>query len=187
MNAEGASGQDEAAPKARQTRLFASADEGTKAVREDFLYWTGKLTESSLQMSFAVIAANWAVFGSVQQVMNNFWAKASLSVVVTSVALSLVGAKHMGELHRRRAEYAVEDSERWEKEYAATLDGSEPWPFTNWIQLIGRVLRELKTWLPLVGGALFIIALLCGQHSQPRSSGGSAAVEQGVAAAAPRR
>jgi len=50
--------------RARQARLYASASDGLKQVRDDFLYWTGRLTDSSFQLSFALIAGNWAAFGS---------------------------------------------------------------------------------------------------------------------------
>src|SRR5947209_1299855 len=51
--------------------LYQSPGEALKAVREDYLYWTEKLTDTSLQLSYAVIAANWAVFGSVDKLLSN--------------------------------------------------------------------------------------------------------------------
>ena len=60
---------------ARSATLYATPGDGLKAVRDDYLYWTGRLTDSSPQLSFAVIAANWAVFGSVQALLNSPWAK----------------------------------------------------------------------------------------------------------------
>ena len=130
-----------------------------KAVRDDFLYWTGKLTDSSFELSLALIGANWAAFGSVQKILTNGWARASLGLVIGSLGLTLIGAKCMGELHRRQIDYAAADPERWERECAAALGRIGPWPFTKGIERLGRGLREAKTWLPLAAGISFLIAL----------------------------
>lgn len=146
----------------RSGALYSNSGEGLKAVREDYHYWTGKLTESSFQLSLAVIAANWAVFGSVQRILDSCWAKSSLFLVIVNLAFSLLGAKWMGELHRERVDYAAEDLKRWEQECAAALGRRDPWPFTKKIERLGRILREVRTWLPLVAGAAFLVALLKG-------------------------
>jgi hypothetical protein len=130
-----------------------------KAVREDFLYWTGRLTDSSFQLSLAIIGANWAVFGSVEKILSNVYAKRSLGVVIASLALNLIGAKWMGDMHRRRIDYASKDRDRWERECSAALGRVDPWPFTKGIDRLGRFLRWTKTWLPLLAGALFLVAL----------------------------
>lgn len=149
---------DPSAPRAGT--LYGNAGDGLKAVREDYLYWTGRLTDTSFQLSLAVIAANWAVFGSVPQLLDSTWAKTSLSLVVLSLGLSLLGAKCMGELHRKRIDYAAEDLDRWETECSRALGRRDPWPFTARIERLGRWMRELKTWLPVAAGAAFLTALL---------------------------
>jgi hypothetical protein len=143
----------------RKAALYASSSDGLKAVKEDFLYWTGKLTDSSFELSLGLIAANWAAFGSVQKILSNIWAKSSLAIVIATLVLGLVGAKIMSELHRRRINYAGQDRSRWEKECAAALGRIDPWPFTKGIDVLGRCLREIKTWLPLLAGAFFLVAL----------------------------
>lgn len=143
----------------RNSALYSSSTDGLKAVREDFLYWTGKLTESSFELSLALIAANWAVFGSVQRILNSVWAKSSLFLVILSLALNLVGARWMSELHGSRIEYAAENPTRWEKECAAAFGKVAPWPFTKTIERVGFVMRATKTWLPLIAGSLFLVAL----------------------------
>jgi hypothetical protein len=131
-----------------------------KAVREDYLYWTGKLTETSLQLAYAVLAANWAVFGSVDKILTNFWSKLSVALVVVGLGLIVAGAKWMGELHQKRIDYAESDPSRWKAEYTEASGKRDPWPFTSVIERVGRVTREAKTWLPLLAGVLFLIALL---------------------------
>lgn len=142
--------------------LYSSSSDGLRAVREDYLYWTGRLTETSFQLSLALIAANWAVFGSVQQILGSFWAKLSLLLVVVSLGLSVVGAKWMSELHRERVDYAAENLERWEKECSAALGRRDPWPFTSKIEQVGRWMRELRLWLTVLAGVAFLVALLVG-------------------------
>lgn len=139
---------------------YESPSEALEAVRSDFLYWSEKLTDTSLQLSFAVIAANWAVFGSVDRVLGNAWAKYSLFLVLLSLGISLAGSKLMSEMHRSRYEHAEGDPERWKKEFRDVMGKRDPWPFTHGIEFLGRVLRECKTWLPLAGGLLFLIALV---------------------------
>jgi hypothetical protein len=146
-------------PRTRKGALYADATDGLRAVWQDYLYWTGKLTDSSFELSVGLIAANWAVFGSVQKIVANFWAKTSIALVIITLGISLVGAKVMGDLHRRRINYAGENVERWEKECEAALGHRDPWPFTKAIERSGRCLREIKTWLPLIAGGCFLVAL----------------------------
>jgi len=141
--------------------LFQSPSEALKAVRDEYLYWTGKLTDSSLQLSYAVIAANWAVFGTVDKLLGNFWSKLSMELVMVALLLAAFGAKWMGELHKRRVDHAESDLTRWDTEFNANAGKRVPWPFTNGIELLGRVMREVKVWFPLLAGIAFLIAILC--------------------------
>jgi hypothetical protein len=138
--------------------LYPSASDALKAVRDDYLYWTGRLTDTSLQLAFAVIAANWAVFGS--QIFAKFWSKLSVGLVIVSLVFGLAGAKWMGELHRKRIEYAETDPSRWQAEFRDTAGKFNPWPFTRKIEWVGRRMRSAKTWLPLIAGISFLVALV---------------------------
>ena len=89
-----------------------------------------------------------------------FRAKASIFLVLLELGISVAGAKTMGELHRKRIDYAESDSPRWTKEFINTLGQRDPWPFTREIECLGRCLREFKTWLPIAGGAAFVIGLV---------------------------
>lgn len=141
--------------------LYKSVHEALQAVCDDYLYWTGKLTDTSLQLAYAIIAANWAVFGSVDKILKNPWSKLSVALVVIGLGLSVAGAKWMGELHRSRIDYAETDAVRWNAEFQETASKRDPWPFTGAIESLGRAMREARTWLPLAAGRLFLIALLC--------------------------
>lgn len=145
----------------RGSGLWGTPDDALKAVQEGYHYWTGKLTESSFHLSLGVIAANWAVFRSLEGVMGNPWAKISLSLVLLCLTINLLTAKYMGELHRKRAERAERDWSKWEKEFSETKNKRDPWPFTKKIEIVGRLTRELKAWLPIFAGLFFLIALFC--------------------------
>jgi hypothetical protein len=51
--------------------LYATPAERLKAIVAGFDYWSGKLTDTSVQMSCAVFAANWVVFGSLSGILKN--------------------------------------------------------------------------------------------------------------------
>ena len=146
--------------------LYADPGDAVKAVRDDYLYWTAKLTDSSFSLSAAVIGANWAVFGAVDRILKNPWSKWSVIVVLIGLGIGLFGAKKMSELHRERMEYAEADPVRWQKEFKETLGQINSWPFSDWIETLGRGLRECRTWLPLVGGILFLIALFAAPEAK---------------------
>ena len=146
-------------PQNGKSRLYDSASAGLKSIHKDYLYWTGKLTDSSFQLSLALIAGNWAAFGSLQKILNNSWAKSSLALVIVTLALSLLGANLMGRLHHRQVNLASKNPTQWEKEYESAFGHDAPWPSTKTIDVVGLVMREIKTWLPIASGLCFLVAL----------------------------
>jgi hypothetical protein len=153
------------------TGLYGSPEEAVKSLKDDYSYWTGKLTESSFALSLAVIAANWAVFGSVDKIRDNVWAELSIAFVILSLGMSLIGNGWLGHLLRRRIEYAEKNQARWQKEYQNATK-SRYWPSTEKIDRLAERFRSAKIVLPVIGGAFFLIALF----SQP-----SARIDQSAA------
>jgi len=149
-----------AGPVAPGHRFYKSPDDGIEAIRKGYSYWTEKLTDTSLQLSFAVIAANWAVFGSVNAIRQNAWSEASIALVLAGLGLSVVCAWWLGELCRKQLRHALDDSVHWQSEFEVSTQVGNPWPFTHWIQNLGLVMRVAKTVLPLLAGVLFIVALI---------------------------
>lgn len=139
--------------------LYETPASAVRAIHEGYLYWTGRLTESSFALSLAVIGANWAVFGSVDRIRSNVWSEISLSIVVFSLVVSLFGNWKMGGMLRRRIDYAEQDPGRWHKEFTETFGKRTPWPFTAAIDRWAVGLRTAKTWLPIIGGGFFLLAL----------------------------
>ena len=147
-------------PTAKKGALYESAGDALKAVRDDYLYWTEKLTDTSLQLSYAVIAANWAVFGTVDKLLGSFWAQLSLGLVILTLLFAVFGAKRMGELHRNQVDHAESDLARWQAEFTQNEGKQVAWPFTKGIEQLGHVMRWVKAWLPVLAGIAFLIALI---------------------------
>lgn len=147
--------------------LFIDPNEALKELRDSYHYWTGHITKSSLELSVAVIAGNWAAFGSVSRLIESQWAIASIVFVGLALALNFVSALVLGELHLRRINYAEADPARWKKEFMETAGTNNPWPFTKWIQNIGSVSRQLRIWLPLFSAAFLVFAVLTPIWSPP--------------------
>ncbi len=139
---------------------YETSGAAKKTLVQDYQYWSGRITDTSFQLSLALLGANWAVFGTVSGILQNPWARLSILSVVLCLGINLVGARFMSELHRRRFDYAERDSARWQQEFEQTKDHLNPWPFTRRIEMLGRALREAKTWLPVLGAGLFALGLL---------------------------
>jgi len=164
-------GQPGASPQVQPpTGLYETPREALKSIRDDYFYWTSKLTESSFALSLAVIGANWAVFGSVDKLLNNICAEISLASVILSLVISLLGNGWLGRLLRKRVEYAEQDVTRWEKEFAENIGKSTPWPSTRTIDCWAGVFRFAKIFLPAIGGAFFLIALFTQPKAQKNES-----------------
>jgi hypothetical protein len=142
------------------TKLFSTPADALKKVSSEYEYWSGRLTETSLQMCYALIAANWVVFGSVNGILANVWAKASLLMVLLALAANIVGAWLLSEKLRERVEYGEEDGPRWQREFDEFTSTSCPWPFTGLIEKIGRRMRMIKAGFTLVAGALLMIGAI---------------------------
>ena len=163
--------QPDASPQVqRATGLYNSPQAAENSIREDYLYWTGKLTESSFVLSLAVIGANWAVFGSVNKVLSNIWAELSIAAVISNLVISLIGNGWLGRLLRQRIEYAEQDPTRWQREFNENAGKSTPWPSTQTIDCWSGIFRLAKIFLPVIGGAFFLIALFTQPKAQKDES-----------------
>jgi hypothetical protein len=159
-------GQPDASPKVQQAAgLYDSAQAAVNSIRDDYFYWTGKLTESSFVLSLAVIGANWAVFGSVDKVLNNICAEISIALVILNLVISLIGNGLLGRWLLQRIDYAEKDPTRWQKEFNENAGRSKHWPSTQMIDDWAGYFRIAKIFLPVIGGAFFLIALF----TQPKT------------------
>jgi hypothetical protein len=154
-----APGTPDLAPKGG---LFADPAAALSDVRDYYKGWTGRLTDQSFQLSMALIAANWAVFGSLNHILGNLYSKLSIAVVVGGLWIGLLATWRMSEALRKRIDYAEADPAEWAKEFEKYRGRSVPWPFTEGIDQLGIWLRRIKTFTPIAGGILFFLALALG-------------------------
>lgn len=60
----------------------------------------------------------------------------------------------------KQMQHAESNLPGWESEYKASAEEVDPWPFTKGIENLGRLMRQIKVWLPLLAGISFLIALI---------------------------
>ena len=132
---------------------------GLQEVVDAYNDWSSMLTNRSIEASFAVIVANWAVYGSPSLILAKGFAKWSIIVVMVFLAINLLAAFWMSHLHSARFEYAEQDPNRWQREYEKTKGALDPWPYTKAIENLGRWLRVLKAFAPLIAAGLFVVSL----------------------------
>ena len=141
----------------QNTGLYSTPEDALRKVSSEFEYWTGKLTETSLQMCYALIGANWVVFGSVGGILRNNWAKSSLVMVLLALASNVIGAWVLSESLRERVAYGERNATQWTVEFQQAIGKDVAWPFTNAIQNTGKYMRWIKAGFTLVSGICLIV------------------------------
>ncbi len=140
--------------------LYESPQAALQKVSSEFEYWTGKLTETSLQMCYALIGANWVVFGSVNGILHSLWAKWSIVLVLLALASNVIGAWVMSSMLRRQISFGEGQSEKWAQEFKDAAGKDIAWPFTNAIQNTGKWMRGIKATFTLASGLCLIIGAI---------------------------
>ena len=146
-------------PDQLTTRRFKSSGDASKELFDRFNDWASALTARSIQASFAIIAANWAVYGSEQAILANPLSKWSLTIAMVFLGLNVTATWWMAVLYGRRVNHAQEDKDRWETEYIQVANRQAPWPYTKLIEGLGGWMRVANALVPLVAGSLFIASL----------------------------
>jgi hypothetical protein len=118
--------------------------------------WSGSLTNTSLQMCYAVVAGDWLIFGSIDSIRKNHWAIWSLSMVLAALSVNMISAWFMSEWLRKTLENAECDND-WEKKFTDAAGKRDPFPFTKRIEFTTTALRFVKMICPLMGGLLLIL------------------------------
>ena len=154
-----------------QSRRFSSAGDAVKELFEGFNEWSVTVSSYGIHMAYAVIAANWAVYGNAQAIIGNLWAKSSIAIVISFLGLNLFCTWLMTSLYAKRCAYADEDKTRWSSEFEREKTSSSAWPYTKFIDRLGKFMRLLKVWAPIIGGIVFIIGLFCGGQTATTVSG----------------
>jgi hypothetical protein len=140
--------------------LYPTPAEATKAIQERYVYWTGKLNDVSLQLSFAVIAANWAVFKTTDGAIQNRWSKTSIAIAIVGIGANLLATWWIGNKLGDQVTYAESDLIRWESEYLSNTGRETAWPFTQKIVAVAKFVRFIRISIPIAAGCVLLIGLL---------------------------
>ena len=143
-----------------KSRRFSDAGEAANELLTGFNDWSACVSTYGMHMSYAVIAANWAVYGNAQAILRNPWAKYSVAIVIVFLGLNLFCTWLMTNLYAKQCDYANDDKNRWAEEFNNENTISSVWPYTIFIENLGDFIRHLKVWVPIVGGTVFILGLL---------------------------
>jgi hypothetical protein len=138
---------------------YDNPGEALKAVGGWFGSWSQRLADTSVQLGYALVGANWAVFGAVDKLLGNPAARLSLVFVLAFFAANLTLTRIVTELLRKRYSWAERHPTEWARDFERTRGIDDPWPSTATIDTLGWLLREIRTWLPLASGAAFLAAL----------------------------
>jgi hypothetical protein len=162
---EGYVEDDEVVPQesAVQTPIagtYSSSQGALEELEEAFNYWSGQVSATSLQLCYALIAAIWLIFGSVKGILGSSCATLALFAVLLALATNLISSYAFAEFSRCRFGYAEKDRRRWETEFQAERNKASKWPYTPASERASIILRGVKTFLPLFGGVLLIVAAI---------------------------
>jgi hypothetical protein len=140
--------------------LYSSADEALKKVQETYDYWSGKLNDITMQMAFALIGANWAIFGTVNGILANMWGKLSIVAVLLAMVFNVIAALALSQMNEAQMTYAESDLPRWQREYQASTGKNVAWPFTDRINGTARLMRWIRALLIVASGICLIVGAI---------------------------
>lgn len=139
---------------------YSSPDAALKAVEGWYNSRTRALAARSVELSYAIIGANWAVFGSTGKLLSSPYAKISIGLTVIFLGLNLGLPRLSAHLLRERYSYAESNPARWAQEFQANKGQAVPWPSTEAIDNVARILWEARTWMPLIAGGSLLLGII---------------------------
>lgn len=151
--------------RSSSSRRFINAGDAIKELFEGFNDWSANVSTHGMHTAYAVIAANWAVYGDAQAIIGNLWAKFSIAIIISFLGLNLFCTWLMTLCYTEQYDYADEDRERWSSEFEREKIVPSSWPYTKFIEQLGEFMRLLKVWAPIIGGIFFILGLFFGNQA----------------------
>jgi hypothetical protein len=140
-----------------ETGLYSTPAEALKKLCADYDHWTGRFNETTVQMCYALIGANWVVFSSITRIRGSVWATLSMLSVILALLINHASAWYLSWAIRKRVNYGEADSTRWNDEFNDCVGKESSWPYTSSIDAIGTLARNLKGALTILAG-LFLVA-----------------------------
>ena len=140
--------------------VYESSEDALKELQDAFNYWSGQVTTTSVQMCYAVIGANWVVFGSVGNILASRWAIASLITVLLALTLNMVSSLGFAEWMRCRFDWADRNRRKWDEQFNEEKKKHSTWPYSDAIEKLGIAMRYARVLVPLASGVLLIIGAI---------------------------
>lgn len=139
--------------------IYASPKDAVDAVTRYFDIHTARVAESSSQLAYATIGANWAVYGNANAIFESNLAKLSMALAVGVLVLNLIGAYLISHLLNKVRVNAESDPEKFAADWRRTKGTKDQWPFDGALDTAPKIIRGCKVTLPLLAGILFIASL----------------------------
>jgi hypothetical protein len=148
-------------PVQEYNKKYTSPVEALDELQQAFNAWCEMLTNHSLQAAYAIIAANWAVHGKTA-ILTNSCSKWSMALILGFLGANLLVDWLISEFSYSEYSSAEDDRMRWKKEWEEYEKGDKHnkyWPYTGKTQVLPRIHRFLKCWVPFIAAFLFICSL----------------------------
>lgn len=141
---------------------FKEPADGSKELVNYKNDWSLDLSSKSIQASYAIIGAAWAVYGGTNGgFFNNDLALLAVSLAIAHIGFSLIVQLSMIEMLTNRYWSAQRDAVSWKREWEQSGEPHSVWPFTSGIQILGRSYHWLKVIFPVTAAILLIISFWC--------------------------
>jgi hypothetical protein len=141
-----------------ESKRFNSPESAISQLNLDFNDWSAILTHNSVNASYAIIAANWAVHGSSGNILGNSAAKWSIGITIIFLGVNLLASFLMSKMHYDQFLYAERNPEKWSSEWQNSKNHRH-WPYTEGIEFLGVTIRRIKVIAPIVSCLLFVVSL----------------------------
>ena len=139
---------------ADNANVYATPADGVKELVEHFHAWTSGLSGYSMQATFALIGANWALHESADAVATDANARLSLVIAVAYLAVRLVLYGLMVWFTWYQLAYAERDKNSWAREFKESLQEKGCWPYLPAIHWVGHILHVLNVVGPTLAGPI---------------------------------
>ncbi len=133
-----------------------STEDGIKELQSGYSAWSASLANYSVEATYAVIVANWAVHS--RTVLNNGCALLSIIICIVFLAFNILLVWIITELHCSRLNKALSSHAWWIEQHK--MRKYTRWPYTQGIESTAFFLRIVKGLVPVLAGTFFILSVL---------------------------
>jgi hypothetical protein len=164
------------------SRRFKNAGEAAKEVHTAYNDWTSSLGKHGLQLTFALMAANWALHGTTKSILDDWLSTASMLIALAYLTAFLSLTYWLVHEHRKCHDRTDADKVSWAKEFQESASSKSSWPYTKRCETLGDTLHFLHFAAPVSCGALLVMSVFWNLYVSTPSPAPSACTEYSCAA-----